>query len=472
MTLRFPLYAKILLWFFLNLAALGVAFYIFFHSQFQLGLNWLIAGQAGNRIQAVSRIITDELNNTDGREQWDAILERFGNSYRVRFYLFQLDGRQIAGEPIELPRRVANVLAEQRRPPVERERAGGVSHHFMERVTDPVRYWVGIGVPVRNREQLTLLAVSDSISGGGLFLDTTPWVMIGFGALVFSVLLWLPLVRGITHSIAQMTGATEQIAAGNFDIRVNDRRWDELGRLGQAINRMTGRLAGFVTGQKRFLGDVAHELCSPLARIQVALGILEQRADEKQRTAVEDVREEVQHMSNLVNELLSFSKAGLREREIQLQPVRLAEIARRVVTREAEGQVGVEIPEDLYALAEPDLLARALANLVRNALRYGSGPVAIHASVDTDTVCLIVADSGPGVPDKELQQIFDPFYRLETSRSRETGGIGLGLAIVKTCIQACRGTVTARNRQPTGLEVEICLHRSSQASHGADPLPC
>ena len=89
---------------------------------------------------------------------------------------------------------------------------------------------------------------------------------------------------------ARASGATEQIAQGRFDARVPGARGDELGRLGLAINRMAERLSGFVTGQKRFLGDTAHELCSPIARMQVALGILEQRAGENQRACLADLR--------------------------------------------------------------------------------------------------------------------------------------------------------------------------------------
>ena len=132
-----------------------------------------------------------------------------------------------------------------------------------------------------------------------------------------------------------------------------------------------------------------------------------------------------------------------------------------MVGREAEpsDQVHIQIAEDLQALADPDLLSRALANLIRNALRYagGTGPVMVSARSQDNGVTLTVADSGPGVPESTLQQIFDPFFRIESSRSRDTGGIGLGLAIVKTCVEACQGTVTARNRQPSGLEVEIRL---------------
>jgi two-component system, OmpR family, sensor histidine kinase CpxA len=466
MNVRFPLYAKVLLWFFLNLVAVGAGLYIFFHTQVKLGLNSLMMGRSGDRIQAVSEVITAELNKASGQAAWDDILQRFSDSYHLPFYLFHSDGRQLAGEPVVLPRPVVNVLGERRQPAPGPGGAGRAYPKFMERVADPVRYWVGVRVPVLEDGQArplpaTLLAVSETMSGGGLFLDFKPWILIGLGALLFSVLFWIPLVRGITGSISHMTRATALIADGRFDVQVPARRRDELGSLGQSVNRMASRLAGFVTGQKRFLGDIAHELCSPIARMQMAIGILEQQAGEEQKPCVEDLREEVQQMSELVNELLSFSRASLRGRDLPLQSLPLAELARRVIAREAGGedQVQLKIADDLTALAEPDLLMRALANLVRNALRYAgsAGPVVISAEPVAGGVVLSVSDSGPGVPAEALQRIFDPFYRLESSRSRETGGIGLGLAIVKTCIEACQGSVVAHSRQPAGLQVDIHL---------------
>jgi two-component system, OmpR family, sensor histidine kinase CpxA len=497
MKLRFPLFAKILLWFFLNLLLLGAVFYGFFRMQFRVGLDSLLAGQAGERVDAISRVLRDELREKP-RSEWTPVLKRFSTGYGVRLSVFRFDGTQVAGEPTPLPPEVMQRLKDFRprqplgrpqRPMLDDEPPPPVGFDdppppgtprvepaqprphpkFMVHTSQPSRYWVGTPLPAgdRNRRDVmpleALIAMSETLSGGGLFIDFTPWVLVGFGAVILSVLFWLPMIRSITRSISQVTAATEQVANGRFDIRVNDTRRDELGRLGGAINSMTGRLNGFVTGQKRFLGDVAHELCSPLARMQIALGILEERADEKQQAYVADVREEVQHMSALVNELLSFTKAGMREKEIKLQPVRLAELARRVIAREADGQVHLEIAEELQALAEPDLLTRALANLVRNAARYAgqAGPITVSARAEAGSVSLIVTDCGPGVPADSLQQIFDPFYRLESSRSADTGGIGLGLTIVKTCVEACRGTVAATNRSPTGLQVEIKLKEAT-----------
>jgi two-component system sensor histidine kinase CpxA len=208
----------------------------------------------------------------------------------------------------------------------------------MLRTSEPAFYWVGVPLPLpdlqRLQPRLTLLAVSDSLRGGGLFFDYTPWLLTAGAVMVLSVVFWLPLVRGITRSLAQMTRATGEIAEGHFDARVADGRSDELGSLATAVNRMAERLAGFVSGQKRFLGDTAHELCAPIARMQMALGILEQRADEKQKPYVNDVREELQHISGLVNELLSFSKASLRPQPAALQSVNVAELARRVAERD------------------------------------------------------------------------------------------------------------------------------------------
>jgi two-component system sensor histidine kinase CpxA len=282
-----------------------------------------------------------------------------------------------------------------------------------------------------------------------------------FGAAVFSALFWLPFVRGITRSVTQMTQATRQIAEGRFDVRVDARRGDELGELGEAVNSMAQRLDGFVTGQKRFLGDTAHELCSPLARLRVALGILEERVDAARQPDVARANEQAEEIAALVNELLSFSKASLGAARIKLEPVSLHEIVDTVARREtADGaRIEVNVPADLRAQAEPELLTRAVANLLRNAVRYAgtSGPITISALQHDGSIMVMVADQGPGIPESELQRIFDPFYRLDASRDRQTGGVGLGLAIVKTCVEACQGTVVAANRAPHGLQVTITL---------------
>ncbi len=356
---------------------------------------------------------------------------------------------------------------------------------FMLTTKSPERYWAGVDIPlriqadptgapledatglrpVRRRDEThylaTLLIESDTLGGKSLFSDPLPWVPIFLGAISLSALFWLPMVRNITRPIAEVTAATEQIAEGRFETRVGTNRADEIGRVGQAVDHMADRLAGFVKGQKRFLRDISHELCSPIARIQAALANLEQRSDDTQKKYVQDLREEVEHMSELVDELLMFSRAGMKPAEIKLQPVALAETARRVIDREGAAAVSlqVDIPENLKVIADPILLARALGNLLRNAVRYAgeAGPIELTAKKELNQIKLALADHGPGISTDALPHIFDPFFRPEQARSRDTGGAGLGLSIVKSCIEACGGKVTCVNRDSGGLEFTLTL---------------
>jgi len=325
-------------------------------------------------------------------------------------------------------------------------------------------YWLLVRLPpgpLQMDGPLTLVGRTPKLGPSPLLFDPNPWLAVGAGIVVFSALFWLPMARNLTRAITMMTRATESIAAGRFDVQLADNRGDELGRLANAINRMAGRLKQFVTGQKRFLGDAAHELTSPLARMEIALGILEERGDEKARPYVRDVREEVTHMRKLANELLSFSKSALLEHQIPLAPVNLAELVDAAIRQEKSGAfpIDVQVPRELQAQGNFDLLQRALGNLLRNALRYGGeqGKITVKGWSEHGQVLLAVADEGPGLAPVDLEKVFDPFYRVDPSRTAATGGVGLGLAIVKSCVEACGGVVSAANRQSHGLEVRIRL---------------
>jgi two-component system sensor histidine kinase CpxA len=487
---HFPLYLKIVLWFLLNLLVMGLVGLMILEGRF--GLDLLLSGPVVHRIAGVSESINTELR-THSSSDWHRVLENRSATYGVRFVLFEDDGAQLGGEPTVLPHEVKQRLRgpgdfrgpgtpDKTRVRFEEFRGPGFTNvppwrffsrpRFVVRTTSPTRYWIGMPAFLSNEPGeaprfCTLVIVSKNLYGGGLFFDAKPLLIAGLCALLFSVLFWFPLVRGITHSLGQITRATERIAEGQFDVRVRIPRRDELGQLGAAVNRMAQRLEGFVTGQKRFLGDTAHELCTPLARVQMAVGILEQRANESSQSYVQDVREEVQQMSELVAELLSFSKASLARAELKLQPVNLRTVVEQAVQRENKpgADIRVEVEADLEPVGEPGLLQRAVANLIRNAIRYAgaSGSITISAAREGDSIVLTVLDNGPGVPEEALQRLFDPFFRVDDARTRESGGVGLGLTIVRTCVEACGGVVSCRNRQPSGLEVAIRLSTKRQS---------
>lgn len=520
----FPLTARILLWFLLNLLFLGGALFLLIRWQFRLGLDSLLAGQANQRVQALAEVVASDLAGRP-REEWDAVLRRSSDAYHVELGLFAPDGRPLAGSITDLPPAVANRVRfpgprpgprgpegrgfpppptgepgfdAQSRPrinphPPDREGEpppgsagpagpapplgarqpegpdGPRQPPFVRssvRAGTPARYWILIGMPLQAPQRpgmppLTLVLASDSLRAGGLLFDFTPWLVVGGGAFLLSMLFWWPLVRGITRSLRGMTGVAEQIADGRFDIRLDTARRDELGQLARSLSRMAARLREAFTGQKRFLGETAHELCSPLARMELALGVLEQRSEPARQAEIADVREEVRAMSALVNDLLAFSKADVAGPAVTLRPIPLAPLLSEVVRKEGGGKpdiiLGVGL--DTGLIASPDLLGRALGNVLRNAVRYAgdAGPITIRAERVDAWVHVLVSDSGPGVPEAALHRLFDPFFRPEAARTRERGGAGLGLAIVKSCIEACGGSVAVRNLVPRGFCVELRL---------------
>ncbi|QJE97172.1 sensor histidine kinase [Luteolibacter luteus] len=322
-------------------------------------------------------------------------------------------------------------------------------------------YWAGIDLPLFDPPQevplhALLILRSADLSGNGLFFDLKPW---GVGALVvlgLSLLLWAPFIIGITRYVSRLSRATEAIADGRFEARVGVERSDELGSLGASIESMASRLDRLVRGQKRFLGDVAHELCSPLARIRTGLGVMEYGLSSEQQTRLESIEEDVSELSRLVSEVLAFTKASTAPGSVRLENVEILPIVQLALSRECAGQHSeIRIAPALAVTADRNLFARAVANVLRNARNHGGDDclVKIAAAPHGDAVELVIADNGPGVDSADLPRLFEPFYRPDAARTREAGGSGLGLAIVRAGVEACGGTVRAEPAAPHGLAV-------------------
>ena len=498
-----PLFAKILFWFFLNLVIVTTVLAVFFVFQQHINLHALFGGEVRNRLRSAGMLIAHDLRGMP-RSQWADGLARHAEIHGVDFVIVFEDGARFAsaddhlpepvrervrealrprpprgqfppphmrGDPRRKPRNrpdrgSPDMLSPGEKPPGPPRGPSGKRSHFMLRTQHPTRYWSGIHMPMppgllQPPVPAVLLAVSDSVTGKGFFFDPLPWMVVAAAVLLISVVLWIPMVRNITRPLARLTRATEAIARGRFDVSIHEPRTDEIGRLANAINHMSARLSAFVKGQKRFLGDVSHELGSPIARIQFGLGALEQRIEEENRGRVRDVLEDVAHMSNLVSELLAYSRADLKSDTVKLERINLLPVVQAAAKRETTpaDNVNVRIDPKIHVVASADLLTRAIANLVRNAVKYAgdAGPIDVSAEKRNGVVEIQIRDSGSGVSEDLLHQLFEPFFRPETSRTRDTGGVGLGLAIVKTCIETCKGTVAAINLQPKGFVVKITL---------------
>jgi two-component system sensor histidine kinase CpxA len=474
--LKLTLYSKILLWFLVNLVVLALLGFGFMRAQFKLSLDWMLSGPGGERLEQFAETLTMDLRDAPESE-WPRILKKHEEAIGLGLALFGSDGLQKLGHTLVVPTEALPRLIDKRSafdmPPQQTPRQKGrdarpprdtpPKPRFMLRTAGPTSYWAGIHLTLAYgdgpaRRPLTLVVVSDSITGRGFFFDAWPWAGLAASGLLISALIWLPVVGGITRAIRRTNDASKRIAAGGFDVRVPDKRGDELGELASSVNAMAGQLGDYVSQQRRITSDIAHELCSPIARMQMALGVIEQRSTPEQESYLKKLDGELQHMAKLVEEVMAFSKAEtLPEREVPTD-IRLVDLIADVRSREAAGaEIVINIPSQLTLHTLKEALDRALGNVLRNAIRYAadSGPILIEAEHLNGQTVIRVTDHGPGVPAESLSRLFEPFYRPEAARQRTTGGSGLGLAITQRCIAACGGTVLAKLRSPRGLEIEF-----------------
>lgn len=267
--------------------------------------------------------------------------------------------------------------------------------------------------------------------------------------------------------IRHLRNAFTTAAEGNLDTRVGgamDGRRDELADLGQDFDRMAERLQALMAAQKRLLHDVSHEMRSPLARLQAAIGLARQQPG-RVEDSLARIEREGERMNGLIGELLTLSRleAGVSG---PLEKVDLGELLAGIVEdARFEGsaeQVGIDFTAvpGLFVQANPELLHRAIENVVRNGLRFSPAGASLQvvAKLEADgLIHLHIADQGVGVPEAELEAIFTPFYR---GRNLATGdGYGLGLAIARQVISTVNGKIAAKMKSDgsPGLLIEIVL---------------
>ncbi|HUC29675.1 MAG TPA: ATP-binding protein [Candidatus Acidoferrum sp.] len=290
----------------------------------------------------------------------------------------------------------------------------------------------------------------------------------------------------MTKPIVRLRAATRQLAAGDLTARIGARaskRRDEVAGLMRDFDAMAERLEILMKAQSRLLNDISHELRSPLARLNVALGLARQRSNVESSEMLDRIELEASRLNELIGRILTLARLEDGEQRVPQTPVPLAELVQNVAEdAEFEAQarhchVQTVIPEgDWGVRGNASLLHSAVENVVRNAIRYTQEHTSVRVELASEEgpkgpeAVLKVSDSGPGAPPDALDKLFEPFYRLDDARGRQTGGVGLGLAITERAVRFHGGRVSARNRTEGGLQVEIRLPliRSGQ---GKTPLP-
>jgi signal transduction histidine kinase len=295
----------------------------------------------------------------------------------------------------------------------------------------------------------------------GFHLPMVPFV----AALLASLACAIGLAWYFAKPIRHLRNAFDAAADGNLDVRIGSGmggRRDELADLGRDFDRMSERLCVLLGAQKRLLHDVSHEMRSPLARLQAAIGLARQQP-ERMENSLARIERESERMNVLVGELLTLSRLDVGVVGAQ-ENVDLSELLNNIVedarfegaARQLRVDLVVDELREVHANAE--LLHRAIENIVRNALRYSpeGGTVLVEARRTVQGIRLAVSDRGLGVQEDELEKIFQAFYRNE--KQAAGNGYGLGLAIAKRVFEAINGEIKAENQAGGGLVVEIVLN--------------
>jgi two-component system sensor histidine kinase CpxA len=284
----------------------------------------------------------------------------------------------------------------------------------------------------------------------------------------------LLLAQSFSSPIVRLQRATRALAAGALEARVGkpfDQRKDELGTLARDFDTMAEQIQTLITDKEVLLRDVSHELRSPLARIRVALALAERKAGDAAQEDLDRIDQETERLDQLVGQILTLARLRSSRLE-QHVDIDLNELVSEVVgdARFEQADAGIEFkPGEVPAVrGNPGELASAVENVLRNALLHSGPRASVEISVEPAgaDVTITVVDSGPGVPEKDLKRLFEPFYRVDPSRDHKQSGYGLGLAIAARIIERHGGRVEARNRPGGGLAVNFRLPAGRRSEAG------
>lgn len=422
-------------------AAAGVGAYLLARS---LSRDWV-----GDTLQLLAERNDELVDALPDPKRIEPTLSEIEDELRTHLTIYDAEGNRVAGKGSPRISKRAHRFSRQLR------RGRPLVHHrnhmhpplVLVPLIDPLANQMVAVVHVRppRRPPFLPLGISATFLLGAL----------GLGAWVLS--------RSLTQRLAGLEHSADRIAKGELGHRVSvpQQPTDELDELGHAFNEMARKVQALVLGQQSLLTNVSHELRTPIARIEVLLEILQERAEsiaaktgaeqtthlQRLRDGLAEMQMDTAEIEKLIADLLTSGRLELRADKgeaLDRAPVRLTELAQRVGDRHA---ADVSIPDDLVVNGDALLLERLLSNLLSNARRAcPDGRIEVAARVDGEEVVLTVQDEGPGVPAERRERIFQPFTRLDDARSRDLGGVGLGLHLCRQISRAHGGSIRVTDR--------------------------
>ena len=459
MTIRIQsLFLKIFLWFWATVIVTGIA----------LVVTWILL-QPKNAPSELQTILADTAwvsgtATVDELEQHglaaaSADMEKSRQKTQLKSCLFDTSGAVISGRDCAIFDDIALQIAASDRSVLN------VKHGFGARIAVKVQGKSG-------RQYIYVVEATEHRGpppGIGLSGIALRWSV---AFLVSGIICYL-LARYLTAPILRLRKASQHLAAGDLSTRAAagmERRRDELGSLVRDFNAMAVRIEELVSRQRQLIYDISHELRSPLARLNVALDLAQERKGTD--PAFDHMEQDIECLNDMIGRLLTVAKLDASATPVPMARVDLTELISQIVRsadfelQERDGAVRLSSEGQYFVQGNAELLHSAIENVIRNAIRYTGAGNSVEVQVESMAtgepalVRILVRDYGQGVPESELVNIFQPFYRVADDRNRESGGTGLGLAIADRVVRIHGGTIKAQNAAPHGLQVEMLLPRA------------
>lgn len=283
-------------------------------------------------------------------------------------------------------------------------------------------------------------------------------------SLITTLAMSLLFYRSIVKPLQRITKGFANLSCGEFSYRIGKHtRHDEFGKLYDNFDRMASHLEGLIKSQSRLSADISHELKTPLSRLQMALALARSAPPEQLESYLDRAEGEGEKLDDLIKQLLQLAEIKSRPYNYSFERVYAQELLAELADDAAfEADAlnlsytqHIDVHDPMFV--NPRLLLMALENLVRNAFKYARSEVSLHVYTDETGTIFEVCDDGPGVAEKDLLRLQQPFYRADKSRDRDTGGVGLGLAIAGEAATVHHGHLEILNRKPQGLSARFFL---------------
>lgn len=291
------------------------------------------------------------------------------------------------------------------------------------------------------------------------FDDNIVWLFFLAGFALYCVL----LIWFLSRRVRELEKVTIAFASGDFNARADTSSSKSVGTLNKSFNHMADKVSRLITTNRMLTNAVAHELRTPIFRLQWQADLLADASlNKQQQKYVDSIVEDIDEMESMVEELLYYAKMERPNAEIQTSSVALSSFTQSLLPKwQRDTQLSVLIDDSSSPMttieADPQLLKRALDNLLRNAMRYAQNQIVLEIVETPDKSCIRIHDDGCGVEEKDWPHLFDAFYSADKSRNKSTSGFGLGLAIVKQIVELQKGEVSISHSPYGGACFTICF---------------